>query len=134
MTIRFSAFAAGLAAVVLASQGALARDLSFNVSAGKRTLVSSFAMYDSENCTFGAIPTGKLVTPPGNGKVEILEERRVVNGDNCGKIQGWARNVYYTPRPGFRGTDTIRVDFQYNKFTDAPALTTATDNITLIVK
>ena len=124
----------GSALLVLGCQNAGARDLNFTIPAGKRTLISSFGMYDSENCTFGAVPVGKLVTPPQHGKVDILEERRVVNGGNCGKIQGWARNVYYTPKPGFRGSDSLRVDFQYNKFTDAPALQTDTDNITLTVK
>lgn len=126
--------ALGLCALTLSLSAVSARDLKYTVSPGKRTLVSSYAMYDAENCTFGAIPVGKVVTPPQGGKIEMLEERRVVDGGNCGKIQGWARNVYYTAKPGFRGEDSFRVDFQYNKFTDAPALVSDTDNITVFVK
>lgn len=134
MKIRFLAACAGVLVFFAAGMGTFARELNYTIPAGKRTLVSSFAMYDTDTCTFSEIPVGKLVTPPNGGKVEMLEERRVVDGGQCGKIQGWARNVYYTPKPGFRGTDSFRVDFQYNKFTDAPGLVSVTDNIAVTVK
>lgn len=129
-------FYAGMVIVasVLAGSVASARDRSMTISSGKRTLISSFAMYDSDNCTFGQIPVGKVSTPPQSGKIEFVEERRVVDAGNCGKIQGWARNVYFTPSRGFRGVETIRIDFQYNKWTDAPALVTQSDTVTLTVK
>lgn len=122
------------ACLAIGGVSASARDLTLTIQADKRTLISSFAMFDSESCTSGEIPVGRAVVAPRNGKIEILEERRTVDADNCGRIQGWARNVYFTPAKGFRGIENVRIDFQYNKWTDAPALVTQTDNITLIVK
>ncbi|MCZ8260703.1 MAG: hypothetical protein O9333_11310 [Beijerinckiaceae bacterium] len=112
----------------------LAESYSLRVPPGKRMLVASLAMYDTDTCTFGAVPVGKLVTPPKHGRVEILQERRVIDGGQCGQIQGWARNVYFTPAPGFRGADFLRVDFEYNKWTDAPGITAITRNVTLAVQ
>lgn len=112
----------------------LAESYSLRVPAGKRTLVASFALYDTDTCTFGEVPVGRLVTPPKNGRVEIVQERRVVDGGQCGQIQGWARNVYFTPAAGFRGSDFLRVDFQYNKWSDSPGLMAVTRNVTLAVQ
>ncbi len=123
-----------VAASVFSVAGAGARDLHLAVPAGKRTLVSSHAVYSSDTCTFSAIPVAKLIVPPKHGRVEMVEERRVLQGGNCGRIEGWARNVYYTPTRGYRGEDSMRVDFQRNYFSDAPSLVSDTDNITVIVR
>lgn len=123
-----------LLTVTLFASSAIAESYSVRVPAGKRILVATFALYDTDACTFGAVPEGKLVTPPQHGRVEILQERRVLDGGRCGRIEGWARNVYFTPSRGFRGTDAIRVDFHYNKWSDAPGLTAVTRSITLQVQ
>ncbi|HRE19839.1 MAG TPA: hypothetical protein PKW21_02235 [Rhabdaerophilum sp.] len=122
------------AAAILFVAEAGARDLRISAAAGKRTLVSSHAVYDSDTCTFGAVPEGKVVVAPQYGRVEIVEESRVIQGGNCGRIDGWARNVYYTSGRGFRGNDFMRIDFQRNYFSDAPSLISDTDNISVIVR
>lgn len=126
-------FALILSATLFAGS-AIAESYSVRVPAGKRILVATMALYDSDTCTFGAVPEGKLVTPPQHGRVEILQERRVIDGGRCGRIEGWARNVYFTPSRGFRGTDAMRVDFHYNRWSDAPGLTAVTRSIALQVQ
>ncbi|MCZ8182247.1 MAG: hypothetical protein O9322_04695 [Beijerinckiaceae bacterium] len=134
MTMQFTQRFVLLLAATLFAGSAIAGSYAVRVPAGKRILVATFALYDTDTCTFGAIPEGKLVTPPQHGRVEILQERRVIDGGQCGRIEGWARNVYFTPSRGFRGTDTMRVDFQYNKWSDAPGLTSDSRSITLQVQ
>ncbi|MFY8114855.1 MAG: hypothetical protein ACOVOC_11585 [Rhabdaerophilum sp.] len=123
-----------LLATTLFAGSAMAETYAVRVPAGKRILVATFALYDTDTCAFGAVPEGKLVTPPQHGRVDILQERRVLDGGQCGRIEGWARNVYFTPSRGFRGTDAMRVDFLYNKWSDAPGLTAVTRSITLQVQ
>lgn len=91
-----------------------------NVPAGKRTLIGTFSLYNSESCTSGAIPEARVSSAPSNGKIDFVMEQRRINAGRCGGMMAWARAVYYTPKPGFRGQDETTVNFIYEVFSDGP--------------
>lgn len=130
----FASVALGLSVAGFASGLVAADDMTMTVKPGQRTMIYSYAMYDSEQCVSGQIPVGRVVGSPVGGRFEFVEERRTMDAGRCGRIQGWARNVYFTSAPGFRGTASGRVDFEYNKWTDAPAMTADTVTFTINVR
>ena len=60
------------------------------------------------NCTQGGPVTIEITSPPKNGTVALRPAKE--KNPNCSnELQG--TGVFYTPRPGFTGTDT----FSYNR-------------------
>jgi peptidoglycan hydrolase-like protein with peptidoglycan-binding domain len=101
--------------------------LSRVAKAGTETMIGIHSNWDPRTCDTLPPPTLRLVTPPKNGFVAI---RRAPDTVTCGRtIQGTA--VYYTPNPGFVGTDT----FSYERLKDpfVPPKAVGVRNVTVRV-
>lgn len=113
---------------------AQASDVNVKTSPGKRVLASQFALFSPDTCYSSALPDARIAQQPAHGKVEIGQEAKRVRAGNCGSMVIQFRTVYYTPNPGFRGTDTISVDYFYNMFSDAPRPTNRRQTSTITVQ
>jgi hypothetical protein len=92
------------------------RETKATAVSGKRTKISSTAHIKAD-CEFAGYPYTAAIKQPAHGKIEVVHEEVRVHypkdgpGYVCsGKpVQGNA--VYYTPDPGYTGTDqfTIRL-------------------------
>lgn len=122
----------GVSLSVVGAAGA--EDFNREVSAGKRTLVGQFALYSMDTCYAGAVPDAKVGKAPANGKLDFTEERVVTKAGNCDAQAISFRRVYYTPKPGFRGQDSVSVDFFYNRYSDAPGLMNRRESYNITVK
>ncbi len=76
----------------------------------------------------------RIAEQPKNGKIELAQERQNFDGGRCKGVQIYYRTVYYTPKPGFRGTDTMSFDFIFSRFTDAPGDTSRRQSTTVTVR
>jgi len=80
------------------------------VRAGVETVVATHGNWDG-NCETRTLPTVEVVSPPQHGTVSV---RATPTMAECGKtIQ--ATGVFYTPNPGFTGSDRL----SYNRLPDA---------------
>lgn len=126
-------FAAAIAVCALGGAAA-AQDFNRTVTAGKRSLIGQFALYSSDTCYSGAVPEPRTAKAPERGKLDFTMEGVVTTAGNCPPMRIYYRRVYYTPSPGFRGTEVISVDFIYNAFSDAPVRASRRQTYTVTVK
>ncbi|PPD15307.1 MAG: hypothetical protein CTY25_07080 [Methylobacterium sp.] len=118
---------------LFAAAPALAQEAR-TVAAGKRTAIGSFALYSPVECAASTTPESRIATQPENGKVEVVPERRTVSGAQCKPFQMQVQMIYYTPKPGFRGTDYVTVDFIYAPFIEAPRMTSRRQSFAITVQ
>ncbi len=119
MVIGIGRLCAAFGALLLGHGMAIAQE-SAVVQAGKRTAIGAFALYSPVECAAMATPETRIAARPQNGTVEIVSERRVVSGPQCKPFQMPVQVIYYTPKAGFRGSDSVSVDFFYQAFVEAP--------------
>ena len=96
--------------------GAKQSQFSGHIAPGKKTKITSASLV-KQDCTFAGFPYTGVVKPPAHGKVDIEHGPVVAKFPKdstaylcTGKtVQG--NNIFYTPKPGFAGTDqfTIRL-------------------------
>lgn len=101
----------GAAALLSTATSSFAEDRT--VPANKTSVISFYYVFLEENCSFGAKPTFKILTPPEHGtitsrwtKVKLDDVRK-----NCKGRQIPGTAVFYTPNKGYRGKDHVRVGF-----------------------
>lgn len=107
---------------------------SMTVPAGKRTLISNFALWDTEQCAAAEVPDAKLVKSPQNGRIDFGTVSQTVSGSGCAPFNMTVRGVFYTPKAGFRGEDEVVIDYFFNRYSDAPGGTSRRHVIPIIVK
>lgn len=92
-----------------------AETISRNVSAGKTTAIYAYAVSSSSNCKDATqIRLGK--SHAKHGKIFSQIERMEGNVGRCKGVPMKATVIYYTPDPGFRGTDSFRFVLTWDKY------------------
>jgi hypothetical protein len=79
-------------------------------------VIGSFAQY-TNSCVANGMPSIKIDRPPQSGKVFTRTGPVAISGDNVfphctGKTVN-AITLFYSPRPGFVGTDEVTVTVTY---------------------
>ncbi len=113
---------------------AMAEDFRVAVSAGKRSVIGSIGTYNTFTCAPSAVPQPRVAQQPEHGKVEVVEERRVLNAGRCGRIESNLLVVYYTPRAGYRGPDAASVDFLSFAFAESQKMRSTRYSYAITVK
>lgn len=111
-SISTTAFLGALLVTSWASTQSVAAE-EITVKAGQKTLIYQFGTYESSCASFEYAKfrdkntkNGSLVSKKGSFKIR--------DGRCKGKILK-SVDVYYTPKPGFRGTDKARLSFGVQK-------------------
>jgi hypothetical protein len=98
------------------------------VAAGKRTGIGTVGVFDVETChSAGGNP--RVTKPPAHGKVELakVQVRNTTRTAACIGTVLDVVGVYYTPRAGFRGSDSLQVTMDvHNGSVDVPEIVTYT--------
>lgn len=129
-----SVFTAIIAFFLVSTAPVLAQERTVNIAGGKRTLIASLGSYSTLGCQSAAVPEAKTVSAPTNGKLEFAMEPKVANVGRCGPITIYYRNVYYTPRSGYRGTDRVVVDFYSSVFAESSRQTSTRQSVNINIR
>ncbi|MCZ8182246.1 MAG: hypothetical protein O9322_04690 [Beijerinckiaceae bacterium] len=119
--IRKSAFLVA-ALIGLAAGPVAAETFDRQARTGQRTPVLNFALYNTDTCYAGPLPEARIVTQPAHGRIEFRAEQTRVAGQ-CGTLVALSQQVYYTSRGGYRGSDELVVEFEFNPTVEAPRKT-----------
>ena len=89
------------------------------VPANRTTELAFLNVYDTHGCAYGARPRIRL-EEPANGRITTRWMKRPITanvfgrgGDKCVGRDMYGLAVYYTPRRGFRGTDSYRLRWTF---------------------
>lgn len=96
-----------------------AEDMTVTVAAGKRSAIGTYGTYSTGGCTAGPVAQSRVATQAQHGRIEFVEERRIISAGQCGRVQANVVVVYYTPRKGYRGPDRASGDFSYDAFAES---------------
>jgi hypothetical protein len=96
--------------VSLALSGCMGSTRSVTADAGKSTVIGGGFSYDPRTCRTGEIPRATVAIPPAQGSVRI-ERRNDLMGSqtDCSTMRAGGVVYIYTPRPGFRGRDSLSI-------------------------
>jgi hypothetical protein len=102
--------AASLACVAVAFSSGAAEARTVKIKASQRGVV--YSLYGTEQtCTAGVPGRVAIRVPPVNGSAEVTRVPwKIPAGRNCQGQTVKATVVYYTPKSGFRGRDSITLD------------------------
>lgn len=79
------------------------------VKAGQKTLIYQFGSYEG-GCASSEYPTFKAKKTK-NGNLSTNKGSFIIADGRCKGKRLKSTNVYYTPKPGFRGKDKARLSF-----------------------
>jgi len=103
----------GLVAVafILASFGEASADTR-TVAANKTSPIGFYYTYTHHSCHYGGKPKFKLTQAPAHGTVIAKWQASHMGGDsrNCAGKPAYGTMIIYTPKKGFRGTDSVEFD------------------------
>jgi hypothetical protein len=110
---------AAFALLFAISTSAFAGALEGNIPANRTTRVHAFTVADFSNCTVAGKPKMTISTKPQHGTITFKWEF-VPAGKirNCTNNRTKAMSVYYTPAPGFHGTDSFTVGYRLPDMSD----------------
>jgi hypothetical protein len=102
-----------LALALLLSSSALGyaqEQRSATVPAGKRTGIATLGVFMQDSCV-AAGGNPRVTVAPANGKAEIARARmrNTSRTAACTGVEFDGHALYYTPRAGFRGTDSLTI-------------------------
>ncbi len=80
------------------------------VNAGQKTRIYSYATYEGSGCVSSEYPIFKAKKTK-NGKLTHSRGSFIGNDGVCKGKRLKSTDVYYTPNPGFKGVDRVRVSF-----------------------
>lgn len=129
-----AAFAAMTFAVMPVAAPAVADDFRSTVAAGKRSAIGSFGTYNTFTCAPSAVPQVRVAQKPEHGKIEVVEERRVMNAGRCGRVEANLMMIYYTPVAGYRGPDAGSIDFFSFAFAEGQKMRSTRTSFQITVK
>jgi len=96
----------------------LAAPRTVEVAAGKKTLIYQYGVYLT-SCGHAAYPTFSS-RGSKNGTVTSTNGSFIMQEGACKGKRLKSTNVYYTPKPGFRGKDKVNVVFGTPIDSDSP--------------
>jgi hypothetical protein len=105
-------------AALLPALPASAETRTITVPANRTSSVETIAFYNNETCRSGAVPQMQVTRAPANGKVSFRQFSGTLN-ESSGRCSGKrvsGQNVIYTPRKGFRGTDSFTVRYSHERY------------------
>jgi len=134
MTRRLRSIVAALLLVGSAGCAAASELGPFAVKSGAATVVLSYASYDPETCTYGALPRLKLVQPPAHGTIVFGKHSRDAGKVSCPAKTMTASTATYRSNGGFRGRDEMVVEAEMELFVDGTGIRSDRVHITVDVK
>lgn len=120
---------------VLLVTPALAGTVKKTVPANRSTVLTGISLFNSMNCNHGPIPKVKLKSAPKHGKVTFKKKVVKVSSGRCKGKTMTGTLVIYTPKRGYRGQDSFKSEFSYDKYvTGSTARAYNSDTFKLTVK
>ncbi len=115
MPVRIAISALFLLASIAIAQAETQR---VTVKRGKTTLVGAHYVYEEGTCRTAILPKLKLENSPANGRVAFSKYagRITEKGHKCEGAPIKAMLVKYTPKRGYRGTDTFSVSYRWYRY------------------
>lgn len=107
-----------------------------SVAANKTTVVHSMFRYARDSCQPVANAQASIRRQGQHGKAVIKRFRQKLpaNSRICPGMIASGPAIYYTPKRGFRGSDTVVVDYQTNAYLSTARPITRTYTILITVK
>lgn len=103
-----TAFLGSLLVAILASTQSVSAE-EVTVKAGQKTLIYQFGSYEG-GCASSEYPKFKAKKTK-NGSLTTTRGSFIISDGRCKGKRLKSTNVYYTPKPGFRGADKARLSF-----------------------
>ena len=127
--------AAAATALVLTVGGVSADTVNRTVKAGKSAAVAGLFYYNRMMCTTIANPQARIRRQPAHGRavIKIFRDKLPKNSNVCPGMPVSGPFVVYTPNRGYRGSDSLSVDFHTYAYeaTSRPIVRTFNVNITV---
>lgn len=115
----FKLFIKTMVLIFLASSPALADRFSRKVPANKSTVVNVVGTYNERSCKYGVLPKVKIVQHAKHGKVVTKTSSFPINKGKCKGKKIRATSIIYTPNRGYRGKDSFKTRFSYDRYSNS---------------